>query len=61
MPKTLTSAMERVNRQKNKNKGSEQRATGPWIEAWARIRRNRLALFGLIVFVVPNLLFLYNR
>lgn len=48
MAKMLTPAMEKLERTQSR----KPRKTGPWYEAWYRLRRNRMAMIGLGIIVL---------
>lgn len=48
MAKMLTPAMEKL----EKTRSRKPRKTGPWYEAWYRLRRNRMAMIGLGIIVL---------
>ena len=58
MAKMMTSAMERINRKNERRKTSTENST-PMKEAWKRLKRNKLAMFALIVFCLLVLIALF--
>lgn len=48
MPKMITPAMEKLQMQQSKR----PRKTGPWHEAWYRMRRNKTAMVGLVIVMI---------
>ncbi len=57
MAKMQTPAMEKLQRQRKKR----PRKTGPWSEAWYRMRRNKAAMFGLIIVAALLVLALFPQ
>lgn len=57
MAKMYTSAMEKLEKAQEKR----PRKSGPWYEAWYRLRRNKAAMFGLIIVIVLVLLALFPQ
>lgn len=50
MPKLMTPYAQKL--AKNSKKAKQYEKTGPWIEAWRRLRRNRMAIAGLIILLI---------
>lgn len=57
MAKRQTPAMEKLLRQQKRR----PRKTGPWHEAWYRMRRNRAAMLGLVIVAVLLVLALFPQ
>ena len=51
MAKMMTPAMERINRKNERARGKGREST-PWTEAWKRLKKNRLAMASLVVFIL---------
>jgi len=58
MAKMMTPAMERINKKNEKVKKSGKQST-PWTEAWKRLKKNKLAMVSLVVFVLLILIALF--
>ena len=48
MPKRVTPYSVQLAKKKEKQKGKVQK-TGPWIEIWVRLKRNKMAVAGMII------------
>ncbi len=51
MPKLMTPYAQKLAKSSRK-KAKQYEKTGPWIEAWRRLRRNRMAIAGLIILLI---------
>jgi len=57
MAKMQTPAMEKLQKQRNRR----PRRTDPWSEAWYRMRRNKAAMFGLVIVIILLILSLFPQ